>query len=107
MANRQLSETLKRLRKSKGLSQEKASKALGIPKSTLGSWEYGQSEPNAVMLMRLFHFYGVRDVYSVFEMSAPEAEPEGLNEKYNQLNEENRLIINALIKKLFALQKML
>ena len=105
MANQQLSETLKRLRKKTGLSQEKASKALGIPKSTLGSWEYGQSEPNAAMLMRLLHFYGVRDVYAVFDMSAPDTDDS--NEKYNQLNEDNRLLIDALIDKLLALQRKL
>ena len=106
MPNQQLSETLKQLRKATGLSQDKVANELGFKKSTLGSWESAVSEPDAAKLMKLLHFYRVQDIYALFNLVSPGNREGNINEKLNQLNEENRMLIELLINKLLAFQNL-
>lgn len=50
---------LKKLRKQRGMTQEEASKALNMAKSTLGNYEIGRRAPDLPTLARLAEFYGV------------------------------------------------
>ncbi len=57
--------------------------------------------------MRLLKFYGVNDVYSVFGMDQVTHESTLHIEKYSQLTEDHRAIVNTLIDQLFELQSRL
>lgn len=52
------SEKLKILREDKKISQELASKKLGISRGKLGHWETGRTEPNIDEIVRISNFYG-------------------------------------------------
>ena len=52
-----LPSNLKRLRAIRGYSAEIVSLALGVPRSTLSSWENGVSEPNLDRLLMLGEYY--------------------------------------------------
>lgn len=51
--------TLKTLRVNKNLTQEEASKKLGISPSTLSKWENYKSFPNAAEISKIEKLYGV------------------------------------------------
>lgn len=57
---RDLSEVLKELRASKGVSQAAASEAAGVPIATLKNSEAGKFEPAYKTLVKLGQYYGVR-----------------------------------------------
>ena len=48
-----LSENIKNLRKSKGISQEELAIKLGVVRQTVSKWEKGLSVPDSEMLIRL------------------------------------------------------
>lgn len=68
-----LPNTLRALRKSKGLSQEEAVKGLGIARNTLSLYETGKLAPGLDTLIRLLDFYGYRMTIRI--------EPKGDEEK--------------------------
>ncbi len=72
--NKELSNRLRDLRKSNGFTQEYVANMLGLKnKSTLGSWEIGKSEPDAVTFLKLCNLYGVADIMQEFagDVAAP------------------------------------
>lgn len=77
--NMELSNRLRDLRKSNGFTQGYVANMLGLKnKSTLGSWEIGKSEPDAVTFLKLCKLYGVGDIMQEFagEVAArPVAQP--------------------------------
>jgi len=54
-----LPDKLKKARKEAGLSQEKVSKILKIPQSTIAKYELGQLQPSLQSLLQLTVFYGI------------------------------------------------
>ena len=57
MSTTELSRRLNALRTYLGLSQERAAKQLGIPRTTLSGWERGAREPDADSLKKLADLY--------------------------------------------------
>lgn len=55
-----LPNTLRALRRGKGLSQEEAVKELGIARNTLSLYETGKLTPALDTLIKLLDFYGYR-----------------------------------------------
>lgn len=55
-----LDKNLKYLRQKNKISQQMLSEALEIPRSTLGDYERGKTEPNISMLIRLGDYFDVR-----------------------------------------------
>lgn len=58
-------EVMKQLREQSGLSIAKAAEALGMPKSTYSSYEYGRSEPDIETLSKISKHYGVSVDYLI------------------------------------------
>ena len=48
-----LNETIKQLRKAKGLSQEELAAKLGVVRQTISKWEQGLSVPDSDILIKL------------------------------------------------------
>jgi transcriptional regulator with XRE-family HTH domain len=57
--DKQMNERLKKIRKIRGLTQEKAAELSGISLGTLRNWEQGIHSPNGNDLAALSAFYGV------------------------------------------------
>lgn len=72
-----LGETIKNLRKSKGLTQEELAIRLNVVRQTVSKWEQGLSVPDASMLVRLSEELDT-PVSTLLGESVPEAEPDGL-----------------------------
>jgi len=51
---------LKYLRKKKHISQQELAEAMGIPRTTLGDYERGKTEPNVEMLIKLAEYFDVK-----------------------------------------------
>jgi transcriptional regulator with XRE-family HTH domain len=49
---------IKERRKSKNMTQEELSQALGVKRSTIAMWESGENEPRLSMLVRLSQVLG-------------------------------------------------
>ncbi|MBP3447714.1 MAG: helix-turn-helix domain-containing protein [Clostridia bacterium] len=52
-------ESIKYLRKEKGISQQKLADKLGVSRSTIAMWETGQSQPDNDMLKKLSEIFSV------------------------------------------------
>ena len=52
-----IADNLKRFREEKGLSQTDLGKVIGKAKTTISTWERGESLPDAAMLYRLATYY--------------------------------------------------
>ncbi len=52
-----IADNLKRFREEKGLSQTDLGKVIGKAKTTISTWERGESLPDAAMLYRLAALY--------------------------------------------------
>lgn len=96
-----LSDTIKRLRKKKGLSQAQIAMKLGITQGAVSQWEHGLTEPGSDQLLMLAQIFGV-SVYKLKGVDEPQqkesAIPGGQSvEGYLQLNPENRRKIDELI----------
>lgn len=59
----EIGECLKRLRKSKGISQEKLAEQLHVTRQTVSKWENGQEYPDLDNLVALCELYGVTADY--------------------------------------------
>ena len=55
-----ISKNLKYLRQKNNLSQQAFSDALEIPRTTLGDYERGKTEPNIAMLIKISNFFDVK-----------------------------------------------
>ncbi len=65
-------ETLKMLREKSGESMSKTAEAVGIPKGTYASYEYGKREPNIEMISKISQHFGVSTDYL---LGKPDAKP--------------------------------
>lgn len=63
---------LKKLRESKGLSQAKFAKEIGVSQSTVGMWESGKNKPEFSTLIKIADFFNVTtDILTGAETEAP------------------------------------
>jgi len=53
-------EIIRKLRKEKGLTQQKLADCLGIDRSTYAYYESGRSKLNVDVIVKLAHFYQIR-----------------------------------------------
>ena len=67
--NAKFSETLRKLREEKGLSQKQLGKQMFVNHSTIARWENGTRLPDAVMISRLAKCLGV-DTNTLFLLAA-------------------------------------
>ena len=66
-------ETLKKLRKEKGLSQQELAEAVYVTRPTVARWENGSRLPDAMMILRLAQCLGL-DVNTLFQLAAQSEE---------------------------------
>ncbi len=71
--NKKFSETLKKLREERGLSQKQLGKQMFVNHSTIARWESGSRLPDAAMILRLANQLGV-DANSLFQLAAQSEE---------------------------------
>ncbi len=71
--NEKFSETLRKLREEKGLSQKQLGKQMFVNHSTIARWENGTRLPDAVMISRLAKCLGV-DTNTLFRLAAESEE---------------------------------
>ena len=87
-------ETLKELRESSKESMSKTSDALGIPKGTYASYEYGKREPNIEMISKIAEHFNVSTDYI---LGRPGAAPpiDGLSEMiaHNAANDIEKTLL--------------
>lgn len=98
-------DTLKTLREKSGESMSKTADAIGIPKGTYASYEYGKREPNIEMISKISDHFGVttdyllgretetipeNDLASVVKNSNVQALEEILIQNYLELDNDQR-----------------
>ena len=71
--NAKFSESLRRLREEKGLSQKQLGKQMFVNHSTIARWENGSRLPDATMISRLAKCLGV-DTNTLFQLAAQSEE---------------------------------
>ena len=71
--NARFSETLRKLREERGLSQKQLGKQMFVNHSTIARWENGTRLPDAAMISRLAKCLGV-DTNSLFQLAAESEE---------------------------------
>ncbi|MCI6379091.1 MAG: helix-turn-helix transcriptional regulator [Faecalicoccus sp.] len=79
-----LSENIKKLRKSKGLSQQELAVELNVVRQTLSKWENGLSVPDADMLISLSNIFDV-PVSSLLGETISEKEADTIQSLANKL----------------------
>lgn len=72
-----LSENIKTIRKSKGLSQEELAVSLGVVRQTISKWEHGLSVPDSDMLISISEVFGI-PVSTLLGEKIIESEPDDL-----------------------------
>ncbi|WP_235069853.1 helix-turn-helix domain-containing protein [Turicibacter sp. TJ11] len=88
-----LGEKLKRLRKSRGLSQEQLAAELNVSRQSISKWELGESKPEIENLIALSDYYGVSLDYLLRDQEVPE-----VSEKV-MVREVQPLISSGCLKK--------
>ena len=73
-----IGESLKRFRKSLGLSQKRLADSIGIACNAYQVWEYDKAAPSAKMLMKMADTYGVTTDYLLGRSDIPN--PLGVDE---------------------------
>ena len=99
-----LSENIKTLRKTRGLSQEELATKLNVVRQTVSKWEKGMSVPDAGMLIQLAAALDVPVSSLLGEVPEPEpdatqvlaAKLELLNEQFARQNERRRRLWRGL-----------
>lgn len=71
-----ISSNLKRFREEKGLSQTELGNVIGKAKTTISTWERGESLPDAAMLYRLATYYG-KIMEAMYEKESPASSKQG------------------------------
>lgn len=95
------SERLKELREKSKLTQEEASKKLGIARTTYSGYERGTSEPDFSTLTKIAEFYGVDLNWLITgELKVLDEEDERLIEKFSKLSDKDQQYILELLERL-------
>lgn len=78
-----LSDTIKRLRKKKGLSQAQIAMKLGITQGAVSQWEHGLTEPGSDQLLMLAQIFGV-SVYKLKGVDEPQQKEPAIPDKLDE-----------------------
>lgn len=97
-SDKMLNENIKKLRKSKGLSQEELAVKLGVVRQTVSKWEKGLSVPDSEMLIKLAeeldttvnNILGETVAEEESELKVIAAKMELLNEQFAKQSEAHR-----------------
>ncbi len=82
----QIGENIKRLRKSKGITQEQLATAMNVTCVAVSKWERGDSYPDITLLMPLAYFFGISiDELMNYDEEKIEREIESILEEYLSL----------------------
>lgn len=82
-----IGENIKRLRTTKGLTQEQLSEAVGVTCAAVSKWERGDTFPDITMLFPLAHFFGVSlDELMGYDREKIEADIEAILAEYVRLS---------------------
>lgn len=93
-----IGENIKRLRTTKGLTQEQLSEAVGVTCAAVSKWERGDTFPDITMLFPLAHFFGVSlDALMGYDREKIEADIEALLAEYVRLSRTDALKARELI----------
>lgn len=103
-------ETLKKLRESKGLSQQKLASLIGVSRSTVAMWESGKSQPSLEMLVELAQLFEVSvdyllDVQSEGTTAIPATQQSEIDKIFQGLTEDNQQKLLELARLYSASQK--
>ncbi len=91
--NLNFAENLKRLRKEKGLTQEKVADALCVTSQSISRWELGICYPDIEFLPSIANFFGVTvDSLLSNDIPSKEADLEAFIKKYREMNYSPELI---------------
>lgn len=109
-------ENMKALREQHGLSMAKAAEALGVPKSTYSSYEYGAREPNIELILKIAEYYNVTTDYLLGRapqtdpmkllVSQSDTSPESLVKQFAALPEEGQALMLAVVRALKTTRKI-
>lgn len=93
-----IGENIKRLRTTKGLTQEQLSEAVGVTCAAVSKWERGDTFPDITMLFPLAHFFGVSlDELMGYDREKIEADIEAILAEYVRLSRTDALKAHELI----------
>lgn len=93
-----IGENIKRLRTTKGLTQEQLSEAVGVTCAAVSKWERGDTFPDITMLFPLAHFFDVSlDELMGYDREKIEADIEALLAEYVRLSRTDALKARELI----------
>ena len=100
-----ISENLKKARKAKDLSQDKAAKLLQIPRPRLASYEEGRAHPPMLLLLRFNEVYDIADWHDFLTCAAwrpgyltSQGKPLSLIEKrYAALDKKQKALVDILL----------
>lgn len=105
-----IKENMKALREQHGLSMAKAAEALGVPKSTYSSYEYGAREPNIELILKIAEYYNVTTDYLLGRapqtdamallISQTDVTLETLTKQFEALPEDGKALMIAIIRAL-------
>lgn len=93
-------DTLRRLRKDKGLTGEQLGDLFGVAKTTISAWERGVNFPKADMIRKIADFFNVSVDYL---MGNPEPREDSSNKQYidvSGLSEEDIVAISLIVERL-------
>jgi len=109
MEQNNLAKNLSTLRRSAGISQEKAAQSVGVTRQALAKWESGETTPDVLCCDRLAELYGV----SLDDLLHFEQKPNSLSPpprgKYvfgvAQMGERGQIVIPKRARELFGLER--
>lgn len=108
MANEMIGQRLRDLRNRKGYTQQDVADMLHLKnKSTLGSWEIGKSEPDALTFLKLCDIYEVEDIMLSFTgkpSSNNDYEDPGIT-LYKKLDEIDKSEVRGTMKQMLKAPK--
>ncbi|WP_052446879.1 helix-turn-helix domain-containing protein [Candidatus Soleaferrea massiliensis] len=99
-------ERLREARLQNGLTQEQLAQQIGVAKSTLTGYEKGNREPDVFKIKRILEVLCLDSDYllGVSRKTQEDDVSAQTHEKYLQLNDESRKIVDSLIEHLFKMQ---
>lgn len=89
-------ENLKKVRKSKGLTQKALAEKLGVALSTVAMWETGSRQPDYQMLNKIAEFFGVS--FDDLLEDKSEKEPIGGDDIYVAYEDDEVFSIRELVR---------
>ena len=106
VANKEFGQKLRSLRISNDLTQQQVADILGLKnKSTLGNWEIGNSEPDAMTFLRLCDIYKVDNILLEFAGTSVEKKKDADYELFQTLDDIDKAEIRGEMKQMLKADK--